>query len=327
MVEWVQPKAYDRWKPPTIKLAKRPEEQAEKKPATKKPTEKKPPTKAKGPVKEKTPEPEGRRARPHPGKAGEIEGPPKEKGLVPIKDIPPGPRVPTGPSRPQGSRQFTPVAGGTDRPAIEAPRARVRTMEDVEASQKALGELVKSVMDQQRSEGKYSDRRGWRDLGNLNTGSIHTGEIVEPREIGGRTPLGLPTRQTASTEQIQRVRSQMEDTAPIRRDQTRELPTVGTQHDQTIDFQAIAPARTPFAVRNPLPVGGGRTPEQLAMFHVPGGAVNPTLSTRQNPPIALPGGSAKPGKRVTKLSARPMEGKKPGDQGTLFQPARYRSVT
>lgn len=305
MVEWVQPKAYDRWKPPTTKLAKRPEEQAEKKPATKKPTEKKPPTKAKGPVKEKTPEPEGRRARPHPGKAGEIEGPPKSKDLVSVKDTPPGPRVPTGPSRPHGGR----------------------TVAEVEAGRKALGELVQSVMDQ-RSEGKYSDRRGWRDLGNLNTGSIHDAVLVEPSALGaGRAPLGLPTRQTASTERLQRVSRQMDDTIPLRRDQTRELPAVGSQHDQTIDFQAIAPARTPFAVRNPLPVGGGRTPEQLAMFHVPGGAVNPTLSTRQNPPIALPGGSAKPGKRVTKLSARPMEGKKPGDQGTLFQPARYRSVT
>lgn len=308
MVEWVEPKAYTPWEPPKII----PDIKVGRKEADKEDGEKK--TKKKSPAKkpsEKAPESpaptaETRRARPHPGKAGEIEGPPKSKGLVPVKDIPSGPRVPTGPSRPHGGR----------------------TVADAEAGRQALGDLVKTVMAER--EGKYSDRRGWRNLGNLNTGSIHTGEIVEPPAVSGRgvpsleggaaSPRALPTRQSASTERLQRV--QIDDTVPLRRDQTRELPRVGTQFDQTIDFQAIAPAKTPFAVRSPLPMGSGRSPEQLSLFHVPGEPVNPSLSTRQQGPIAMPSGS-----RVSKLAARPTPGKKPGDQGTLFQPARYRSVT
>jgi hypothetical protein len=160
-------------------------------------------------------------------------------------------------------------------------------------------------------EGKYSDRRqrgaGWP---NMNTGSIHTGVVSEdPRAVaGGRTPLALPMRGTQSTGVLPTI------------GRTREIPRV-TPHDQTVEFQALAPARTPFAVRTPIPVGSGRTPEQLSLFHVPGEPVNPSLSTRQQSPIAMPSAS-----KVSKLAARPTAGKQPGDQGVLFQPARYRSV-
>jgi hypothetical protein len=200
---------------------------------------------------------------------------------------------------------------GPAKPALpEGPSLRAlpgsRTVAAEEAGRQARADLVKSVMDS-----KYSDRRqrgsaGWP---NMNTGSIHTGVVTEdPRAVGGRTPLALPTRGTASTGVLPTI------------GRTGAIPRV-TPHDQTVELQAVAPARTPFAMRTPIPVGSGRNPEQLAMFHVPGEPVNPSLSTRQQGPIAMSSGS-----KVSKLAARPTPGKKPGDQGVLFQPARYRSV-
>lgn len=276
MVEWVQPKGYQRFEPkmpgidPKLK-ARMGKADTEKTAKTKKakaapietpnefgPTEKAPP-------KKNTPKAIGPGSRPH-------EGPTK-------------PALPGGPSQralPSGSR----------------------TVADEEVGRQARADLVKSVMDS-----KYSDRRhrGWD---NMNTGAIHTGVVTEdPRAVaGGRTPLALPTRGTASTGVLPTI------------GRTGEIPRV-TPHDQTADLQAIRPTRTPFAMRTPIPVGSGRNPEQLAMFHVPGEPVNPSLSTRQQGPIAMPSAS-----KVSKLAARPTAGKQPGDQGVLFQPARYRSV-
>ena len=287
MVEWVQPKSYQRFElgAAVTKTAKGIAE-AGGKTKSKKSGDKKPggesPASIEAPP--KTPaKTQQSKARPHPGKAGEI-------GPVPPKSLGPGPRG-TGP-RALGSR----------------------TVDQEEAGRQARAELVQSVMDK-RNDGKYSDRRGWRNAANLNTGAIHTGEVREQSALpaGGAAPLGLPTRQSASTERLQ---------TQGRRDQTREIPRVGSQHDQTIDFQAVKPSRTPFAMRTPPPLGSGRSPEQLAMFHVPGSEpTNPSLSTRQQSPIAMPSAS-----KVSKLSARPTPGKAAGDQGVLFQPARYRSV-
>jgi hypothetical protein len=204
-----------------------------------------------------------------PNEFGPTEKAPPKKNTP--KAIGPGSRPHEGPAKPA-------LPGG---PSQRALPAGSRTVADEEVGRQARADLVKSVMDS-----KYSDRRqrGWD---NMNTGAIHTGVVLSDTGVmGGRAPLALPSRQTASTDRLPKVES-----------------------------------RAPFAMRTPIPVGSGRNPEQLALFHTPGEPVNPSLSTRQQSPIALSSGS-----RVSKLAARPTPGKKPGDQGVLFQPARYRSV-
>lgn len=292
MVEWVQPKHYDKFEFPfnsmlggvtkaiDTETGKRAAEKnkAAKEAAKAKAKEKPSPSAIKAPPEKPVEKKPQSKARPHPGKRGEIGPGPAGPGSDVALRAKPGP---VGP----------------------------RTVADEEAGRQARAELVKSVMDK-RNEGKYSDRRGWRNAANLNTGAIHTGVVSEdPRAVGGgRTPLALPTRGTASTGILPTI------------GRTQEIPRV-TPHDQTIEFDALPTAKKPFAVRTPIPVGSGRSAEQLSMFHVPGEPVNPSLSTRQQSPIAMPSGS-----RVAKLAARPTPGKKPGDQGVLFQPARYRSV-
>jgi hypothetical protein len=276
-IEWVQPKGYDRFEmgkavTSTVKGV-----------VTAKPL---------GGKTEKTAKSKKAKAAPieTPNEFGPTEKAPPKKNTP--KAIGPGSRPHEGPTKPA---------------LPEGPSLRAlpgsRTVAAEEAGRQARADLVKSVMDS-----KYSDRRhrGWD---NMNTGAIHTGVVTEdPRAVGGRTPLALPTRGTASTGVLPTI------------GRTQEIPRV-TPHDQTVEFQAIRPSRTPFAVRTPIPVGSGRNPEQLAMFHVPGEPVNPSLSTRQQGPIAMPSAS-----KVSKLAARPTPGKNPGDQGVLFQPARYRSV-
>lgn len=287
MVEWVQPKAYQRFSFSGVgdALISKKDGPEKDKPGRER-TEKTAKTKSKK------------------AKSAPIETP-NEFG--PAEKAPPKKNTPKaiGPgSRPHEGRPKPGLPEGPDRPALPSGS---RTVAAEEAGRQARADLVKSVMDS-----KYSDRRqrgsgGWP---NMNTGAIHTGVVTEdPRSVGGgRTPLALPMRGTQSTGVLPTI------------GRTGAIPRV-TPHDQTVELQAVAPARTPFAMRTPLPVGSGRNPEQLALFHVPGEPVNPSLSTRQQGPIAMPSG-----RQVSKLAARPTQGKKPGDQGTLFQPARYRSV-
>ena len=172
--------------------------------------------------------------------------------------------------------------------------------------------MVQDVMSRRQGAGGGSGDTGeivrsgsWAAHGRRrNDLTIAEGEI--------REPLALPTRGSASTGILPTI------------GRTQDIPRV-TPHDQTTEFSAIPEAKKPFAARNPIPVGAGRTPEQLALFHASGEPLNPSLSTRQQSTLVMPTVKKSGPKRVaTKLAARPSLPKEPGSQGTLFHPSRYK---
>jgi hypothetical protein len=260
MVEWVQPKEYSRWRFPASDLLNGEKGKKEKGGVrTANPPVEKKPTKKTG-----IPEPRKK-----------IERSPERKEI------------------------------GPGRTPIPMPGRGPRTVEEEEAGRQARAELVASVMRQrgQVVPAGYSDRRNrggedWRAKAGLNTGAIHTGQLVEEAASTRGIRAIEPPSHAARTQELPR------------QSDTRALPVSPYAHDSTAEVPSIR--------RGAI--------EQMALFDVPRhvgeGNLAAAQTTRQERQATVPA-SPPPSRQIASLSAYPTPGKLPGDQGVLFRPRRY----
>lgn len=322
MVEWVEPRQYDRWTPPKIKrLPKKAEERKPKKPEE--------------PGKTTTRTTPPQKARPHGGKAGEIGpgrppqknpaggnleilGPEKPRSPLPgDPQLPPGSHPPmaigVGPRGRRGRQPASPPSGGS-RPQGGPSRAEI--LGNSERIQRDLGDMVQEAMGRGGKGGRAQLPVGSVPELDARGRAILTGEIVD--YISAPVPgKGLDIRsRTAEMPSIKALPSvDTTPTGPISLSRTSELPSI----TQPIPVRrGVTQRAEPFGQTSMFDVGPHRqyAEENLSQ-----------ANTERIERISQTPHGMQPGRQVASLSARPYFPKvKKGEesQGVLFQPGRYK---
>jgi hypothetical protein len=205
-------------------------------------------------------------------------------------------------------RTFTPVS----------PRQLPYTVKDREAGQAEMGRMVRDIMAQRQitragtgETGEIiSPGAGWsapsrRDM------TIQTGELVShgPSKTGEIRAIGAPLHDAA--------------TGPIQLNTTRPIPAV------ELPSRTFTMGQTPNRPRRTGITSSAEPFGQMSMFNVsPNRGEENLMKAREDQTVRLSTvpQSSLPSRQVSKLAARTSLPKAPGSQGTLFQPARYKTA-